>query len=301
MRTRPNRAWLGPLRWFLAGAAGVALLWLAVAAGNTYLRYAGWTVLAQNPAALEAKLSPFFRITHPEGAGPFPTALLFSGCDGPQDNLDRWAEMLKEAGWAAIIVDSHGPRGLVDHERWRLVCAGQLMLGSERAGDVLVSLAAARRMEFVDPERIVLIGASHGGWAITELLVFEAARELPFGLTAPPEGSVEHPLEGVRGIILLYPYCGPANRARKVGWRFQAPVLMLLAGNDVVAPADDCLALAEAVRAQGVVVDATVFPEVTHGFDQEKRARFSTLAFDAATTAAALDRGHAFLTERALR
>ena len=55
-------------------------------------------------------------------------------------------------------------------------------MGSERAGDVLVSIDDARRMPFVDPERLVLIGSSHGGWAIMELLAFEAAERLPFNL-----------------------------------------------------------------------------------------------------------------------
>ena len=96
---------------------------------------------------------PFYRVTRPDGPGPFPTALLFSGCDGPKDNLERWARDARRAeGWASIIVDSHGPRGFSDYEVWRLVCAGQLFMGSERAGDVLVAIDDARRMRFVDPE-----------------------------------------------------------------------------------------------------------------------------------------------------
>ena len=49
---------------------------------------------------------------------------------------------------------------------------------------MLVSIDDARRMPFVDPERLVLIGSSHGGWAIMELLAFEAAGRLPFNLAA---------------------------------------------------------------------------------------------------------------------
>ena len=122
--------------------------------------------------------------------------------------------MLNARGWAAIIVDSHGPRGFLDYEVWRLICAGQLFMGSERAGDVLVSIYDARRMPFVDPERMVLIGASHGGWAIMELLAFEAARRLPFNLAALPAGAPADPLAGVVGTILLYPYCGTGQPGR---------------------------------------------------------------------------------------
>ena len=154
-------------------------------------------------------------INRPDGPGPFPTALLFSGCDGPKDNLERWAAMLRSIGWASIIVDSHGPRGFSDYEIWRLVCAGQLFMGSERAGDVLVAIDDARRMRFVDPDRIVLVGSSHGGWAIMDLLALDPPRRLPTNLAGSRAGAPADPLAGVVGAILLYPYCGQANRARR--------------------------------------------------------------------------------------
>jgi dienelactone hydrolase len=283
------------LRWFLIGAGAVAALWVAVVAGNTLGRYAGWIVPGEPPEALAEALRPFYRVRKPEGDGPFPTALLYSGCDGPHDNLDRWAAMLNDRGWAALIVDSHGPRHFLDHDVWRLICMGQLFMGSERAGDVLVSIYDARRLAFVDPARLVLIGSSHGGWAIMELFAFEAAWRLPFNLAALPEGEVEHPLDGVVGSILLYPYCGPANRARRTGWRHPAPVLFLLSGNDVIAPADDCLAVAAKLEAEGIPVETVVFEGVTHGFDQREREALSLLEFDPEATAEALRIGAAFL------
>ena len=144
--------------------------------------------------------------------------------------------MLNARGWAALIVDSYGPRGYLDYDVWRLTCAGQLFMGSERAADVLVSLYDARRMPFVDRDRMVLIGSSHGGWAVMELLAFEAASELPYGLAALPDDMVESPLDGVVGTILVYPYCGTANRARRSGWRHPAPVLFLLSADDMITP-----------------------------------------------------------------
>ena len=154
----------------MIGVAAFAAALLLALGGNSLGRYTGWTVPRLEPAALSAKLSPLYRVTRPDGPGPFPTALLFSGCDGPKDNVERWAAMLKAEGWASIIVDSHGPRGFSDYEVWRLVCAGQLFMGSERAGDVLIAIDDARRMRFVDPDRLVLVGSSHGGWAIMDLL-----------------------------------------------------------------------------------------------------------------------------------
>jgi dienelactone hydrolase len=289
------------LRWLLLGAGGFVALWALVVAGNSVGRYFGWIVPPHPPAQVAEALRPFYRIAAPEGEGPFPTALLYSGCDGPHDNLDRWSAMLVARGWAAVIVDSHGPRRYGENDVWRLICAGQLMMGSERAGDVLVSIYDARDMHFVDEERLVLIGASHGGWAIMELLAFEKLWRLPFGLAALPEGAARHPLDGVVGVILAYPYCGTVNRARRTGWRFAAPVLFLLAGDDVIAPADECLAAAETLAAEGVAVETHVFAGATHGFDQEARAPLSVLEFDPEVTAEALATAGAFLDRVGVR
>jgi dienelactone hydrolase len=247
-----------------------------------------------DPAELSARIAPYYRAMKPPGAGPFPTALLYSGCDGPKDNVVRWGEMLNAEGWAAIIVDSHGPRGFSDYEVWRLVCAGQLFMGSERAGDVLVSIADARAMRFVDPERMVLIGSSHGGWAIMDLLALDPPRRLPTNLAALPRGAAD-PLDGVVGAILLYPYCGQANRARRDGWARPIPTLFLLSADDAIAPAGPCLRIAERLEARGVPVETVVFEGVTHGWDQQDRSALSPLEFNADATAEAMAIARDFL------
>jgi dienelactone hydrolase len=283
------------LRRLLVGVGVFGLLLAVVVAGNTIGRYGGWTVAGQTPIELGEKLRPFYRVMKPEGSGPFPTALLYSGCDGPHDNLDRWGAMLNDRGWAALVVDSHGPRGYLDYDVWRLICAGQLFMGSERAADVLVSIYDARRMPFVDRDRMVLIGSSHGGWAIMELFAFEAASQPPFGLTALPDDMVEDALAGIVGAILVYPYCGSGNRSRRSGWSHPAPVLFLLSGDDLIAPAEHCLDVAKILAKRGIPVEEMVFEHVTHGFDQVERAPFSAFAFDAAATEEALEAGGKFL------
>lgn len=280
-------------KW-LAGVAAFIATAALLAGGNAFARYQGWIVPRLSPAALSAKLSPYYRVIKPDGDGPFPTALLFSGCDGPKDNLDRWAAMLNAHGWAAIIVDSHSARGFGDLEL-RLICTGQLLMGSERAGDILVSIDDARHMPFVDPTRLALIGASHGGWSVMDLLELDPPRRLPFNLASLPDGSPADPLEGVTGVILLYPYCGIGNRARGGGWSRPMPTLFLLGGEDSVAPADACIAIADAMRARGLPVRAVTFAAADHAFDQVERAPFGTKAFDPEVTAEALRLGAAFL------
>jgi dienelactone hydrolase len=273
----------------------VAALSVLAIGGNVLSRYRGWTVERLEPDALSALLAPGYRVMKPDGAGPFPTALLFSGCDGPRDNVLRLAERLNREGWAAIVVDSHGPRDLVDHEVWRLVCAGQILMGSERAGDVLIAIDDARRMPFVDTGRIALIGASHGGWAIMDLLAMDPPERLPYNLARLRADAPADPLAGVAAVVLLYPYCGEANLARDGGWQRRVPTLFVLARDDYVAPSGRCVEIAAALEARGLPVETVVLEGVTHGFDQEERSGASPLQFDAAATALALDRAIAFL------
>jgi len=281
-------------RWVIAGAV-VALLLVAGVVFNTVGNYRGWTVKRVNPEALSDLLSPDYRVMRPEGDGPFPTALLFSGCDGPHDNMERWAEALVADGWAAVIVDSHAPRGFDDLEAWRLVCIGQILTGAERAGDVLVSLADGRAMPFVDPDRMALIGMSHGGWSIMDLLALESRDRLPLNLTRAPGVDDDPPLAAVKAVVLVYPWCGPTNRAADDGWTHDAPVLFVLADDDMIAPAADCRAVAATLEEMGRSVEIESFAGVTHGFDQQARAVPSTLVFDAAATAQALRRAIDFL------
>jgi dienelactone hydrolase len=270
-------------------AIGAVLALVAAGiAGNSLGRYYGWNVQRQSPEELSAALRQYYQVMKPPGDGPFPTGLLFSGCDGPKDNMVRWGEVLNAAGWAAVIVDSHAPRDLQDFEVWRLICTGQLLFGSERAGDVLVAIHDARRADFVDPDRIVLLGASHGGWAIMELLALEQAWQLPPNLTALPEAiSIENPLAGIVGQVLLYPYCSLGNRARNGGWRHPAPTLFILSAEDTIAPARDCLQVAAMIENRGLQVETATFERVTHGFDQRERSELSALEYDAAATAEA--------------
>jgi dienelactone hydrolase len=290
VKTPRRRLWA----WILAAVAAAGLV-VAAVAGNVLTHYRGWAVKRLEPDALSAMLAPAYRVLKPSGEGPFATALLFSGCDGPRDNVLRWAERLNEIGWAAVVVDSHGPRGLTGGELWRLVCAGQVLMGSERAGDVLIAIDDARRMPVVDAGRIALIGASHGGWAIMDLLAMDPPARLPYNLARLRPDAPADPLAGVAGVILLYPYCGEANLARDGGWRRAVPTLFLLSQDDYVAPSGKCVEIADELRARGLPVETVVLQGVTHGFGQEERSGFSPLEFDAEATRVALEKGAAFL------
>lgn len=270
-----------PMKIALTVAAALALLVLGQMAG----RYSELSLPRDNVAERSALLSPYYRISLPDGgAGPFPTALLASGCDGPRDNMERWAALLNAEGWATVIVDSHGPRGYDDYQIWRLICAGQLLTGTERAADLLVAMQDVRTMATTDPDRILLLGASHGGWAILDLLALQDRRRRPPGLRSWPGGSKDAAFRGLQAGITLYPYCGPGSLAARRGWRRHLPLLMVLVEGDTITDDADCQELAARQTAQGLSFPVHMMTGVTHGFDQKERALFSPLEFDQKAT-----------------
>ncbi len=281
------------LMW--GGAIALIAVPLILVTVNMLGRYTGLTVERQTPEELLEQLRPSFEISQPVGEGPHKTALLFSGCDGPSDTVRRWARALGDAGWATIMVDSHTPRGFEEPQFWTLVCAGQLLTGGERAGDVAVALAYARDLDWVDRERLVVMGASHGGWSLMETLSMWDHEEVPLTLTRWPIGMPSPASEQVKAAFLLYPYCGPVTRASWQGWDSHIPVAFLLAENDLIANPEDCLDIAEREKERGLPVEAEVYDDVTHAFDHESTLELAPTEFDPEATERAMARMVAFL------
>ena len=108
--------------------AALLLLLLVMTGANTWRQWAGLTVAPDTPAERRAQLEPFWRVRPPAlGVPETGGAVVLSGCDGVHDNMGFWAGRLAAQGYRALILDSHGPRGLDRFEAWRLVCAGQAL------------------------------------------------------------------------------------------------------------------------------------------------------------------------------
>jgi len=268
-------------------ALAVFVAGLLAVAANTARQLTGFALPADTPAARQAMLSPHWRLARPDGAGLHPGLVLMSGCDGVRDNMDRWAEAARAMGFATLIVDSHAPRGLDDFEAWRLVCAGQQLTGAERAGDLAVALAHLRSTAGVDPARLAILGASHGGWTVLDFLTLTDAADPPPGLGAWPGGSSEAARAGLDAVIALYPYCGAGSRAGARGWDWPGPVTMILVAGDTITGDAPCHDLSARMDDAGHPIDVTVLEGVTHGFDQQDRSALSPLRFDADATARA--------------
>lgn len=187
----------------------------------------------------------------PPGPGPFPAVVLLSGCLGVRSKDARWAERLRDRGYAVLVPDSFTGRGLATLEQRRDVCRGLTLWGGTRAADVRASLAHLRTLPGVDASRMAAIGFSHGAWAALELLALAS----------------DDDVRGLRAVIGFYPYCGVVSRARWFGWRVDVPTLLLLAAEDRMVSAPQCQSVAEREAADGRRVRFTVYPDVGHGFD----------------------------------
>lgn len=224
-------------------ATGLLLAGLALA------RPAAAQPLAIGPAQLGTPGSGAVAELHlPSGPGPFPAVVLLHGCSGITPQMGRWAARLVQWGMAALVLDSFGPRGVEN------VCGtGARVPPSLRAADALSAAAALRGRAEIDPERISLLGFSHGGSA---------------ALAAASQNQVQRnaALPFAR-VVAFYPWCP------KGGFPLASPVLVLIGGADDWTPAARCEALRDRWRPGFGRLALRLYPGATHAFDTPGRDR----------------------------
>ncbi len=238
------------------------------------------------------QLKPFVKVVGPEGRRP--TVLMFHGCGGLGAFQNDYALAAAELGVRSVIVDSFGPRGWSDAFATVFVCAGVLLWGRERAGDVLAAAYGAIRDLDADPDQLVLAGWSHGGWSVMDLMTMPLQARGEAGLADPtPE-----PLAGLKGLFLAYPYGGAATLSRR-GWVRTPRVLGVLAERDMVTSVRDAASLYTAIRSSGAQVDVWSVTGGAHAFD-EYDSPMAKLRYKPSLAAEALSRFKAFVVETVL-
>jgi len=101
-------------------------------------------------------------LARPQGAGPFSAVVLLHGCGGFHSSMISWADRLSRYGYAALAIDSFGPRGMDDH------CGGFFF--HEQAADAYVALQYLAAKPFVRPWQVALMGFSMGGGSVLAAL-----------------------------------------------------------------------------------------------------------------------------------
>ena len=266
--------------------AGYMLIFLvlvsAAGAGATWWYYRqALDVRERHFVELRDVLSPHLVFYLPDSPAPSPALVFIHGCGGVKDSMVPQVREAVSLGYVAVVLDSLTPRGI----SWRDTCDGRVLWGQERAADVLVAMTAAREHPAVDPDRLVVVGYSHGAWSVLEALTL--GDELPPGLLDGPRDR----WHGVRGIVTWYPYCGPVA-SFDGDWPDHLPVLMLLAAKDEITDPQPCAKIAAGQAAAGRPVREITFPGVSHAFDREEDW---VVFYDAATARSAIKEQFSFI------
>lgn len=153
----------------------------------------------------------------PDGSGPFPAVVLLHGCGGIRPHFVQWAGAIRDMGYVALLVDSFRPRGISS------ICANSQTMASmtrDRVADAYGALRHLKGLPFVDGDRVVLMGWSHGGWTTLEAIASRPYRSSP---------------DQFRAAIAFYPWCRDALTEP-----FRVPILVLIGGSDDWTPAKKC-------------------------------------------------------------
>ncbi|GAB3479947.1 dienelactone hydrolase family protein [Polaromonas eurypsychrophila] len=201
----------------------------------------------------------------PRGTGPFPVVVLGHTCGGVKEpHLKERARELLDAGFAVMILDSFGPRGLPQ-------CRGQTVITSNgTVRDAYQALDALATVADVDKSRIYFSGYSWGG-VVAPMLASPQSSQL-FG-------------SGLRFRALVSNYGGCSYLIKTGGRRItylapdvDRPLLMLLAGNDKEFNPGDCFPLMQEMKAVGKPVEWHVYEGVHHAWDQSNhRGNYSVV------------------------
>ena len=181
----------------------------------------------------------------PPGNGPFPGIVALHGCGGIGRDITRpsrrhadWGERLQAQGFAVLMPDSYGTRGLGPqcNNRERSVTPG-----GERTLDAIAAREWLAARDFARKD-VSLLGWSNGGSTVLHVLKRADAG-------------------GFKRAIAFYPGCRVLLRQP---WRPAVPVLILIGEADDWTPAAPCKALAEQA---GNIAAFTGYPGAYHGFD----------------------------------
>jgi dienelactone hydrolase len=192
----------------------------------------------------------------PTGMGPFPAIVMMHGCSGLLDRAGRptrsyvfWAEHFRDRGYAALLLDSFGPRGE------REICTQRIRKVSEatdRPRDAYAALRWFVGRADVDSGRVSLMGWSNGGTA-----VLNAVR--------PHARGQEDNGPRFRAAVAFYPGC---FAFRRKALEPIIPLLIEAAAADDWTPARYCAALARETEGNGSPIELDIYPEAHHGFDR---------------------------------
>jgi dienelactone hydrolase len=211
--------------------------------------------LAAEPAPIVVEIESPLDSPHPlQGylrhtgvAGPSPAVVLLHSCNGNWRRLDeRWGKRIASWGYAALTVDSFGPRGIKS-------CGDKYP--NDLAADAYRALKFLVRDSAIDPARVAVLGFAQGG---------------RMALMSVEHGFMEQTSPNkFRAAVAFYPPC------RGFKGDIMVPTLILIGEHDDLTPAEDCRKMVDGrddwgisrQKDQGVPIKLIVYPGAYHAFD----------------------------------
>ena len=208
----------------------------------------GFDDLLNNPRSLPAvEITGALQLPKAQSSG-MPLIITSIGSRGLTSGREElYAEAFDQAGLAMLIVDSYTGRGFTEtvSDQGKFSFAGSV-------SDALFALDKMSEDPRFDRNKIALFGYSRGGMAT----VMSYDERIQNSVVGNKARFAAH--------IALYPPC-------YLQWRnpqpTQAPMLMLMGGRDVQAPALTAEAYAKRLNAAGGKVELITYPDAVHSFD----------------------------------
>jgi len=208
---------------------------------------------------------PAMAIFRPQGEGPFPALVLAHQCGGLNNpstgwqnfSMLEWAKKAVDRGYVVLLIDQLTQRGVPTR------CKGKSGgLNFARATkDVLQAADHLRGLEFVDRNRIGVVGYSFGA-----MLALLSSSER-WGKTLAPTSRFSAAVSFYPGCFTIRP--GRGEPYEIVNADLNRPTLVLLGGKDGDTPAWECIKRLEIAKRKGSLVEWHLYPDATHCWDCE--------------------------------
>ena len=206
---------------------------------------------------IQTQIQSNIRIYRPSSNGPSPVIIAIPGCSGvslhgtktdsgrPGDEGDwlfrrhypRMAEKFSKEGFVVLLVDYLSSEGVLN------TCNGEIKI--KRVGEFIAeTILLTKTIPEIDTSRIHVIGWSYGGAGVLSWL-----------------SNLKSETFGIKSAVTIYPGCGSSSP-----WTSSIPVLMILAGEDDIAPPSICTTLVQSLP-DSTNVRVQNYPGARHGFD----------------------------------
>ncbi|WP_084655950.1 dienelactone hydrolase family protein [Pandoraea norimbergensis] len=215
---------------------------------------------AGKPVMLDAYL---FRA--PNANGPTPAVVFMHGCNGMitrKGKIDSreldWAQRFNAQGYTVLAVDSFTSRGQASECRG----GGDVRPSVERPRDAYGALRYLQQLPGIAPDRIALMGWSHGGGTVLYSVGPRSPGKVP---VAAPVSTAPSPPDFVAAVAFYPGWCN--TKAQGPGWSTRIPLLVLIGADDVWSKPVPCDAFVKDVTAKGAPITFHMYPGAYHDFD----------------------------------